>query len=438
MSDWKPHGPKQEDALFSKHPFTVVATGLQWGKTTVGSLWLKMMMHTFTEPTDNFIITSPTFPILAQSTLPPFLRLMEGYGKPNWKENCFKMNGGGTCWFRTGTQPDSVVGIPDVRAILCDEAGKYSLYFWENIQGRSDSKAAPIMIVTTPYSLNWLYKEIIRPKMKNPMARPDVLLIQAKSVENPYFNTERYYARQKTMDPRRFRMMYGGAWEKMDGLVYNCFDEHDNVCDPFDLPDGTRFVAGVDFGYTHPFVILVRAITPSGMHYQVSEFYQTQLTIDQKIEAARRLKSVWNIEVFYCDPARPDEIASFNQAKLRAVGAENAIQIGIERHYELIKSRRYKIFRGSSPHTEDEYATYHYPEFDDDFGVDDQDKEKGPVDRDNHCCDSARYVSMMTWKGGKQHKAVVADETKKDEDQHDRIVRLKRGRMRVGGGGENW
>lgn len=48
------------------------------------------------------------------------------------KINAFRMHGGGTCWFRTETDPDSIVGIPRVRHIWGDEAGKYRLYFWEN------------------------------------------------------------------------------------------------------------------------------------------------------------------------------------------------------------------------------------------------------------------------------------------------------------------
>jgi phage terminase large subunit len=237
------------------------------------------------------------------------------------------------------------------------------------------------------------------------------------------------------MDPRRFQMMYGGEFDKMEGLVYNCFDEVENVCEPFALPPGTRVVAGVDWGYSHPFVIVVRAITPAGQHYQVAEFYKTQLTIDQKIEAAKRLKSIWNIEMFYCDPANPDDIMSFNQAKLSAIGSNNSLQ-GIDKHYELIKTRRYKIFRGSSPHTEDEYEAYHWPEEDADVSPDKNVKEPVPVDQDNHAMDANRYATVMTWQDSRRHVARVADEPKQ-EDQFTRLERLKRP-MRVGGNTENW
>jgi protein-L-isoaspartate(D-aspartate) O-methyltransferase len=55
------------------------------------------------------------------------------------------------------------IGLTNVRAVLCDEAGLYSRYFWDNIQARASFRSAPIRIVTSPYSLNWLYQDFIKP-----------------------------------------------------------------------------------------------------------------------------------------------------------------------------------------------------------------------------------------------------------------------------------
>lgn len=436
--NFHPHSLKQEEAIFSDKKITLCGAGIQWGKSRVGAIRMKIALHTHTAPDDTFLVVAPTYKIMNQSTLPAFKGIMQDYWEGNWNESKaeFRMPGGGIVYFRTGKEPDSIVGATNVRHVWGDEAGKFSLYFWENIQGRASFKDCPITLTTSPYSLNWIYKEIIRPKSRNPAARPDVFYVKARSDENPYFPRAEYERRKATMEPRRFRMMYGGEFEKMEGLVYACFDEIENIVDPHALPDGTRFVAGVDWGYTHPFVIVVRAITPNGQHFQVSEFVQTQLMLPQKIEVAKRLKSVWNIEKFYCDPANPDDIASFNEAKLTAIGANNSLK-GIDQHWEMIKTRRYKIFRGSSPHTEDEYSSYHWPSPDDDVDADDNLKEPTPVDQDNHTMDANRYVTVETWKGARRHQPVVASETPKQESQHDRIQRLKRP-MRVSGSAEKW
>ncbi len=445
MASWTPHSVKQQDALYSKHPLTVVATGIQWGKTTVGAIWLKMMMHRYTSPDDNFIITSPTFPIISQSTLPPFLKLMEGLGVHNKQLNCFKMYGGGTCWFRTGTEPDSIVGIPKVRAILADEAGKYSLYFWENIQGRADPNNAPIMIVTSPYSLNWMYREIIRPKMKDKEARPDVLLIQASSVENPHFSRERYDARELTMDPRRFKMMYGGGWDKVDGLVYDCFDEDENQCDEIPIPAGSRIVGGIDWGFTEPFVFKIRAITPDGMHYDIAEVYRSQLTISDVIKIVQSLVVTYSVTMIYCDPSQPAHIEELNRTfrkqgiKCGAVPANNDIRIGIDRHYELVKTRKWKLFRNVNKHTVDELETYHYPAIDD-LKPDQKMVDQKPVQQNDHAMDATRYITVGTYLGKGVNVPTVPSEVKDEQDPHKRYDMIRRrgnSRLRIGST-ENW
>ena len=394
--NFKPHSPAQELVLFSKKPIVVCATGIQFGKTFSGVIWLKIMMHTYTAKDDNFIICSPTFPILTQSTLPPFLSAMEGLGTYNKQLNCFKMTHGGSCWFRTGRNPDSIVGITNVRAILCDEAGLFSLYFWENIQARAAFKQAPIRIVTSPYSMNWLFKDLIRPHNKgNKDVQAEVELIQAKSTDNPYFPLAYYEKKRKTMDPRRFNMMFGGEFDKMEGLVYDVFEDDLNICTPFALPYGTRFVGGLDWGFTDPFVMTIRAITPDGKHYQVFEYYKSGLTITDMVDMGKRAKSMWPIERFYADPSMPAYILDFNRNGLTTVKANNDIRIGIDRHYELIKSRRYKCFSTACKYTLDEYEQYHYPEYVE-VGPNKDVKDHLPVDQHNHLMDANRYISIAT------------------------------------------
>ena len=394
---FKPHSKPQEKVIFSEKKIVIAATGIQWGKTMSGVIWLKMMIHKFPEPENNFIIASPSFPILTQSTMPPFLRAMEGLGYHDKKNNCFILHGGPTIWFRTGTNPDSSVGITNVRGILCDEAGLYSLYFWEVLQGRASFKEADIRIVTSPYSLNWLYKDYIRKVHKGDKeVMKDVELIQQTSKDNPYFPDKEYERKKKTMDPRRFNMQYGGQFDKMEGLVYDCFDEDENICLPVTLPPGTKFFGGIDWGYNDPFVLLVRAITPDGRHYQVFEHYKSGMTIAGMIDVALRAKKLWPVERFYADPSRPEYIQEFNKNKLVCVGANNEIRLGVDKHYELIKTRRYKIFTNCGRYTINELEMYHYPEFKDVNPNQDR-KDQLPVKQNDHTMDVNRYITIATF-----------------------------------------
>jgi hypothetical protein len=371
-----------------------VGSGTQWGKTKIGALRMKLKLHTYTDESDNFIITAPTYKIMMQSTLPEFLRAMDGYGEYNKKDDVFRMYNGGTVYCRTETDPDSIVGITNVRHIWGDEAGKYRLYFWENMQARADFCGASIDLTTSPYALNWIYKDLIKPAREG--KRPDIELVQAASWENPYHSFHdpaKRAAKRATMDPRRFDMQYGGEWGNMVGLVFDCFDEDANQVEPFALPVGTRFIGGVDWGFTEPFVHLVRAITPTGQHFQISEFYKSGLTPSKQIELIVAKAKVYGIKHHWCGHEQPGLIEELNRAGVAATAADFDIMRANAIHYELIQSRRYKVFRGSSPHTMDEYQMYHYPE-PEDLKPDSDAREQKPVGQYDHAMSANRFISI--------------------------------------------
>lgn len=426
---FRPHSKQQADALRSTAPITLLATGIQFGKTTVGALWLKLQMHKHTDLTDNFIVCSPTYKILQQSTLPPILRFMDGYGTYHRQDQVFEMHHGGRCYFRTGTDPDSIVGITNVRAIYGDEAGLYSLYFWENIQARAAFKSAPVLLTTSPYTLNWVYKDIILPKQKDLKARADVCYIKARSIDNPFFPRDYYNRMLETMDARRARAMFGGEWEKMEGLVYDCFSEELNSVQPFSFPMGTQFYAGVDWGTTAPFVLVIRAITPNGDHYQPSEVYKTGLTIMDMIQMGKQKQQVYGENLlFYADPSNPGYIEEFNRAGLKTVAARNDIRIGLDLHYDLIKSRRYKLFRGDNKFTIDEYDRYHYPMEESKENIkDDQDiKDRLPVKQYDHAMDANRYVTVSTYAGDyRKTPEVITPERERRLTLDERMARVR-------------
>jgi PBSX family phage terminase large subunit len=390
---FKPHSQKQDEAIFSDASKTLVATGIQFGKTKIGCVWMKRKMHEFTAPDDNFIIAAPNYKIMQQATLPDFLRYMDGFGTYNKTDAVFKMHHGGQCYMRTGTDPDSVVGITNVRAIYGDEVGKYSLYFWENIQARSSFRQCPIMLTTSPYTLNWVYKELIRPTIRG--ERTDVKLIQAASNENPYFPPDEYLRKKKTMDKRRFDMIYGGEWNLAAGVVYDCFSHDESLCAAPVFPIGTKYYAGIDWGFTDPFVILIMAITPQGGRFVVSEFYKTGLTIKDQVEIAVQKQKIYGCEKWFCDPSRPDAIEMMQRSGVTAQGSINDIRMGIDLTYELLKERKLKFIRGATPYLIDEIETYHYPE-EPDLRPDQDGKELMPVGQNDHTMDCLRYLVVMT------------------------------------------
>lgn len=342
-------------------------------------------LHAHKSPDDNFIIVAPTYKILQQATLPAFLKLFGHCGEFLSSKSIFKIRGGGTVYIRTATDPESIEGITNVRAIWCDEAGRFSKYFWDNVEGRAAIKNAQILNTTTPYALNWLKNMHDDWKAGK---RSDVEFINFRSIDNPYF-PQAEYDRQKTLlDPRRFAMKYDGIFGEMVGLVY----ENVHTIKSFQLPTGTKYYAGIDWGFHDPFVIHTRAVTPDGTHYHVDEFGKSGMLLGDMVQAMIQRHRIYNYQLVFCDPSRPEYIKEFNAHGIKSIGAINEINLGIDRQKELIRTNRYYVFQDRCPLTLDELSTYHYPE-PDELGIDDDAKEPKPVDANNHQMDAMRYVT---------------------------------------------
>lgn len=383
-----PHSDKQEDALFSDKRITLCSTGIQWGKTTVGASKLKILIHHNPGAGCNYIVTAPNYKILQQATLPEFLRVMKGCGEYRKVDAVYELYSGAMVFFRTATDPDSIVGITNVYGIWGDEAGKYPYYFWINIQGRSRFKQCPIILTTSLYSFNWICKELIRESEKG--IRDDVHLCQAESRENPFFPEEEYEKAKKTMNPARFAMMYGGRPAKREGLVYECFDENVSVVPSFELPNGSIVYAGIDWGFTQPFVCSIVAKLPSGFYVLVSEVYKSRLTIGEIIETLKQRQKIWDIRRFYAGPDQPGYIEELNRSGLSCTAAENDVKKGVDTVYSIIRDGKFKVFKGQCPNILDEFENYHWPELKD-VGPDQDEKDPNPVKQNDHGMDSLRY-----------------------------------------------
>lgn len=368
----------QEQAILSDKQVIVNAAGIQSGKTTTGAVFMGFKAATG-QRGDNLIICAPTYKILTQATLPKFLLYFENtYGTYRKVDSVFEFYNGVKAYIRSLTDPNALEGTTDVIGIWADEAGLFSKYAWENVMGRAAFRQAQVMVTTTPYSLNWMFRMWEDWKKGK---RDDVEFIQYRSIDNPYFPKAEFERQKKLLDPRRFKMKYMGEFGKMEGLVY----EDVNVTEHFPLPTGTKYYGGIDWGYTNPFVLSIRAITPDNIHYRVAEFYKTRMTIEDMIEVCRARKQIYNIELFIADPSAPGNIESFNRAGLSCVGGNNNVRLGIDKQIELFRTNRFFIFKDQNPNGIDEYSTYHFPE-EKDYKIDDNIKDLDPVKANDHGC----------------------------------------------------
>lgn len=417
--------PKQAQFYELNNRINIYVGGIQSGKTSGGAIKMYTSQLQNKSPDDNFIIAADTYKTLSQATVPKFLKYMKPYGRMSGQTASFKTFWGSTVYFRTGTDPESLEGITNVRRIWIDEGGKVSKYFFENVMGRAAFLQCPIDITTTPYALNWLSllcSDALSGK------RDDVSVVQCRSIDSPYFPKEEYERQKGLLDPRRFAMKYEGVFGKMEGLVYDRYDEV--LVQSFQLPPGTVYYAGIDWGYSpDPFTLVVRAVTPEKIHYRVFEYYRNFLTIPDVCNVVKSLNAVWNFKGVYCDKSQPAHIAELNKCGIPAMPSDNEIRFGLDKHYALMKEGRFFIFKDMNPIGIDEYSTYTYREPKELKPEENSNKKHQlPVGQNDHGLDCDRYLTVELEKAfGERRVPKAPHDSGRPKDLSAKIAWLKRG-----------
>jgi hypothetical protein len=93
---------------------------------------------------------------------------------------------------------------------------------------------------------------------------------------------------------------------------------------------GIRFFAGVDWGYTHDFVIVIFAMIPNGEVWIVDCYSQDGLEFSDCLAAAITYRDKYNVERWFCDPAQPAFLKSFNKNHMKSPDFTKDVMGGIE------------------------------------------------------------------------------------------------------------
>ena len=391
--------PKQLQAYRSQSRVIAYIGGIQSGKSVCAGLWMAREVARADEEGNSFLVCSPTYKIQQQSILPWVQRLFKGAGEYKSSDDLYQMNGGSQLYLRSLTDPDSIEGIPNVKAIWVDEAGLISYRAWANVLGRSAFAQAPVFLSTTPYSQNFLYRDIYLPYSKGEIIEPNLTVVLCKSADNPYFPKEELDRQRQILDPRIFRMKYEASFERLVGLVYPDFIpsiEHSLVPNEILNHQHWQFFGGIDIGFADPFVVIILAIERNGPRMVVyREFYRTYMSHQDRIDILRQFHQQYNVVRYYCDSAHPDDIQLFNSAGIPVDGApkgKNSVSLGIAYITELIRQRRLLAMNERVPHFLDEMSQYAYPE-----NALDAEKDRAsenPLHVHSHGPDSLRYLCM--------------------------------------------
>lgn len=390
---------QQDKVLDSKARFIGVVSGIRGGKTTIGAIWLLQQIQADYQSGQlgDYVICAPTNKILDQSTLPKFKEYFPkdwgvwkeqksyfelSWTRPNSTEPC-------RIFVRSLDEPDSIEGM-ECRAAWIDECGKVKQQGWINVQGRLSVTKGRAILTTTPYAVNWFYRDIVA---RARGGDPEYDVITWSSIDNPVFPKDEFEKRKKELPKAIFERRYMGLFTRLEGLVYPEFDEEKHIVDSFDIPQTWLKFGGMDFGKSNPNAILCIAQDPDTKTFYVyREFYQAETllkTLSQYLH---------NQDLAYvlADTQAAQNILELNKfyGNRNVKTADKNKDTGIARIRGLLAEDRLRFFRGRTDKTVEEIQEYHYAPPD----ADGDNKDK-TVDKRNHCMDALRYAFSRPMQG---------------------------------------
>ena len=147
-------------------------------------------------------------------------------------------------------------------------------------------KCGDIFGTMTPLKgLTWVYNTIYL----NEMGDDDIWTETMEWADNPYLSKREIKKLTQSMSESELESRRYGRFMQNGGLVYNEFDENENVIEPFEIPFDWQCDISIDPGLHNPLSAHFYAVDYDGNVYVVAEHYDSQKTVEYH---AGRIKQI--------------------------------------------------------------------------------------------------------------------------------------------------
>lgn len=385
---------KQMDFVTSPSHKLGFIGGIGSGKTYGGSIRALMAASGYIGvkriKTPNLgVITAPTYPMLRDATMRTFFEVA-GDAVEDFKraEGLVRLINGSEILFRSTEHYERLRG-PTAAWWFGDEAALYHPSVWNIMVGRlrQFGQQGYAWITTSPKGRNWIWAKFVRDNLKNKYklikaATRDNLHLSLAFIEGLYEEYSGDFALQELE----------GEFIAFEGLIYAEFQRDVHMTQAtIDLGRFKRITAGVDWGFTNPGVILIAGEDEDGRAHIIHEEYARQRRIEEWVEVGKQLRKTYPIDAWYCDPSKPEYIDLFKEAGLDAVGADNRVELGIQkvRQRLIVQQDRWPrlILGAGAANAATEFEQYQWAKHRD--GLKDV-----PLKANDHAMDAMRYLIM--------------------------------------------
>lgn len=351
---------QQIEFLLATEKTIIFQAGAGAGKTFTGATWI--LKQALEKPGSRGMAVSPSHPQMEQSLLPHLIDILRQSGlypkhiRYNGRAMRFDFPWNGSrFWLRSADRPESLLGA-DLAWIYGDEVALWRHNAWRYCTGRlrQPGYENQFAITMTPKGRNWAFKRLSVPNENR-------RIIRATTFDNVYIRETGLWERMQEdygEGTSFWEQEAKGEYVAYEGIIYPYFSPVNHVRK---LPANTKFdvvIAGVDWGWSNPFVMLVLGITSLGHVWVLDEVYETERGSDWMQERARTLRRTYDIEAFYADPSEPSFIDDFKRAGLNCLPADNTVIAGIGKVNGLFKNNRIFIVKDMCPNLERELNEY--------------------------------------------------------------------------------
>lgn len=213
---------------------------------------------------------------------------------------------------------------------------------------------------------------------------------------------EQYLSKLKRLSGVRRARYLENKWVIAEGAIYDEWNEAIHVIDAKDVPEFTRRIVSIDFGYTNPLCVQWWGVDHDGRMYLYREIYMTRLLVEDAAAEIQRLNGDESIEFYVADHDAEDR-ATLQRHGIFTRAAYKAVNEGIQTVKERLrpagdgKARLFYV-RGSRVRMDMELREAGKPtstlEEITGYVWNDKKTKEEPKKEDDHGCDTMRYAVM--------------------------------------------
>ena len=270
-----------------------------------------------------------------------------------------------------------------------NEASLANETVFKEIISRCSGEGARIVWDSNPDNPNhWLKTDYID-------SDDDMIIDFSFKLDDNTFLSQRYIQSIKAATPngKFYDRDILGKWTVAEGAIYSDYDKSIHEVD--ELPEMTRYFAGIDWGYDHYGSIVIIGEDSKNNYYLVDGIAEQYKEIDWWAERAKEFKANYGNISFWADSARPEHVARFKRDKIKARNARKEVVSGIEYVAKAFKENKLYIKRGVIPRFFDEIYQYKWKP---------NSTKDEPLKEYDDVLDALRYALYSQWQSDNQPK----------------------------------